>query len=416
MPANGGWSVRLVADCFESLALPGKAKVLARDYKKEGRFPVVDQGQERIAGWTNDEAAVIDAPLPLVIFGDHTRVLKFIDTPFARGADGTQILRPHEDIDPLFFFFACRSLSIPSRGYNRHFSLLKEQEISVPNDKAEQEAIGRVLRLLEARAEQQDTLEATARRLKSAAMRELFTRGLRGEPQKETEIGPVPESWEETPIGELGKVVTGTTPPTKRREFYDGGEVPFIAPGDFEHGNAIVSTQKLITHAGVAVSRPLRIDSTCVVCIGSSIGKVGITTAPISTTNQQINAIEAGGGFIPRYVFHLLTYYSDHIRAQASPSPVPILSKGAFEQIAVYASRDRDEQHQISSILDAIDRKIDLHRRKRAVLEELFKSLLHKLMTGEVRVSDLDLSALPASTGPSPAAQGLDGAREGRYE
>ena len=60
-----------------------------------------------------------------------------------------------------------------------------------------------------------------------------------------------------------------------------------------------------------------------------------------------------------------------------------------------------DEQREIVAILDAIDRKIDLHRRKRAVLDELFKALLHKLMTGEIRVSDLDLSAL--SSGPAPA-------------
>jgi type I restriction enzyme S subunit len=61
-----------------------------------------------------------------------------------------------------------------------------------------------------------------------------------------------------------------------------------------------------------------------------------------------------------------------------------------------------DEQHEIVTILDAIDRKIDLHRQKRAVLEELFKALLHKLMTGEIRVADLDLSALNAH----PAMQG----------
>ena len=56
-----------------------------------------------------------------------------------------------------------------------------------------------------------------------------------------------------------------------------------------------------------------------------------------------------------------------------------------------------DEQREIATILDTIDRKIDLHKRKRAVLESLFKSLLHKLMTGEIRVADLNLSALESS-------------------
>ena len=73
---------------------------------------------------------------------------------------------------------------------------------------------------------------------------------------------------------------------------------------------------------------------------------------------------------------------------------MPILSKGVFEQIVVLTSKDKVEQHEIVAILDAIDRKIDLHKRKRAVLDELFKALLHRLMTGEIRVADLDLSLI----------------------
>jgi type I restriction enzyme, S subunit len=73
------------------------------------------------------------------------------------------------------------------------------------------------------------------------------------------------------------------------------------------------------------------------------------------------------------------------------------LSKGAFEQIEILVPNDEDEQHEIVAVLDAIDRKIELHRKKRAVLDELYKALLHKLMTGEIRVGDLDLSPLGAA-------------------
>ncbi len=313
-------------------------------------------------------------------------------------------LRPKSDgVHPRFFVFFLQSAftqlgifegagnktTIPNISRNRLASL------EVPHPPlAEQRAIAQVLALVRDGIRGHRNSLAHAEEMKAAAMRELFTRGLGGEPQKETEIGLVPESWEEVPIGELGRVITGTTPSTKRREYYDGGNVPFITPGDFEHGNPIKTTEKRISSAGLKVSRPVVLGSTCVVCIGSSIGKVGITTAAISTTNQQINVIETGEGVESRFAFHLLTFFADHIRSQASPSPVPILSKGAFEQICLFSTRDREEQREIADILDAIDRKIDLHRRKRVLLEELFKSLLHKLMTGEVRVSDLDLSAL----------------------
>ncbi len=388
------WASTSVADCLVPVPVAGKSKVQSRDYKPAGLFPVIDQGQEPIAGWTDDESAVIDAPLPLVVFGDHTRTFKFVDAPFARGADGTQLLRPKPEIDPLFFFYACRAIDLPARGYNRHFTVLKEKELSYPMGGDEQKAIAAVLRQTESALQKQSELLQTLQELKQAAMRELFSRGLRGEAQKETEIGLVPESWAEVSIADLGEIVTGTTPPTKERAYYDDGNIPFISPGDIEHGTPVSSTQKCITDSGLAVSRSLPAGTTCVVCIGSTIGKVGRTTASASATNQQINAIIPGASYDQNYLSHLLTYRSDIVRKAASPSPVPILSKGAFEKLILFTSKDPDEQAQIAAILDALDRKIALHRQKRAVLEELFQSLLHKLMTGEIRVADLDLSAL----------------------
>jgi len=284
-----------------------------------------------------------------------------------------------------------------ARAHVAQASIMGERfrEIEVPwPDPAEQHAIARALALLRSSAQGHERAAKQAEELKRAAMRELFTRGLRGEPQKDTEIGLVPESWAEVSITDLGEIVTGTTPPTKERAYYDNGDIPFISPGDIEHGMPIVSTQKYITDAGLAVSRSLPAGTTCVVCIGSTIGKVGRTTAKASATNQQINAIVPSVGYDPNYLSHLLTYQSGIVRNAASPSPVPILSKGAFEKLVLFASMNPDEQTEISSILDTLDCKIDLHRKKRAVLEELFQALLHKLMTGEIRVADLDLSAL----------------------
>lgn len=77
------WDVASVADCLVTVPTAGKTKVQARDYKPSGRFQVIDQGQEPVAGWTDDESAVIDSPLPLIVFGDHTRTFKFVDRPFA---------------------------------------------------------------------------------------------------------------------------------------------------------------------------------------------------------------------------------------------------------------------------------------------------------------------------------------------
>lgn len=397
------WTTETVEACLERVSLPNGAKLQTREYQKSGKYPVIDQGQAMIAGWTDVEDGVISDQLPVIVFGDHSRTFKYVDFPFVRGADGTQILKPRKGIDPLYFYFACRSVDLASRGYNRHFSLLKEQSIPVP-DPVEQVRIAQTLQLVDDFVRHQQAQVAATHAIKRTTLRELFSRGLRGRAVKETELGAHPEDWSQVKIGGLGQVVTGTTPPTKDLANYADGRVPFIAPGDFDHGDRIATTEKKITEQGLALARPLPAEATCFVCIGSTIGKVGITTARVCATNQQINAVVASKNYDARYVFHLLTRWSEHVQRQASPSPVPILSKGAFEQITIVSSVDIDEQKEIAAILDAIDDRLVVLKQKHAVAEQLMSVLLRRLLKGEIRVSELDLSSLPALRAPEAAA------------
>lgn len=395
---NEAWTSTSVAACLVPVSVAGKSKVQARDYKPTGLYPVIDQGQEQIAGWTDDESAVIDAPLPLVVFGDHTRALKYLDTPFARGADGTQLLRPKADIDPLFFFYACRAIDLPARGYNRHFTVLKEKELTYPPDPHEQKAVAGALRKTESALQQQTALLSNLQELKRAAMRELFTRGLRGEPQKDTEIGSVPESWEVVPFNEVASLERGRFMHRPRNEprFY-GGKMPFIQTGDVVRSAGYIRKYaQTLNEQGIAISRVFSA-GTILITIAANIGYSGVLEFDAACPDSLV-AISPSSRLSNLY----LNYYLQTQQAkmdQGAPkgtqkniniqflSPWPVLVPSL------------DEQHEIVTILDAIDRKIDLHRKKREVLEELFESLLHKLMTGEIAVSDLDLSALsPAST------------------
>jgi type I restriction enzyme S subunit len=114
--------------------------------KEKGRWPVIDQGQAFVSGFTDDESKLIREGLPLVIFGDHTRCVKFVDFPFVLGADGTKALKVDEKkLRPKFFYYALAALEIPSRGYNRHFTLLKEKRIKRPDFPVQDAAIDRFI-------------------------------------------------------------------------------------------------------------------------------------------------------------------------------------------------------------------------------------------------------------------------------
>ncbi|MFN5588665.1 MAG: hypothetical protein ACK48P_02405, partial [Holosporales bacterium] len=126
-----GWAYCNFSDCLEKLHLPVKEKLQTKDYQKSGHYPIIDQGQDLIAGWTDTVSSVISEPLPLIIFGDHTRAFKYVDFPFARGADGTQLLKPIASINVLYFYYVCLSIDIQNRGYNRHYSILKEKVVPI---------------------------------------------------------------------------------------------------------------------------------------------------------------------------------------------------------------------------------------------------------------------------------------------
>src|SRR3546814_15131576 len=100
----------------------------------------------------------------------------------------------------------------------------------------------------------------------------------------------MPESWEPVAIGGLGRIVTGSTPKTANAEYYAKGKLHFNAPGDISDVTEIMETAKKITDAGMRVSRPLSAGRTCVVCIGSTFGKVRTSTQKHTTTNTQNNS------------------------------------------------------------------------------------------------------------------------------
>jgi type I restriction enzyme, S subunit len=399
---KASWVNTTVANSLVRVLTDGRTKIQTREYKPTGLFPVIDQGQDQIAGWTNEASAVISAPLPLVLFGDHTRAFKYVEMPFARGADGTQLLRPRPEIDPKFFFYACRALDLPARGYNRHFTLLKEKEISYPAAIQEQKAIAGALWHVESTIRQQEALLVTLRDLKRATMPHLFTRGLHGEKQKETAIGLVPESWNVLTVREVRHWLQyGTSTHCK----LDPARFPVLRIPNVEASRINVEElkycdlseeegKKYLLHDGdvlfIRTNGVLARLGSCAVYEGSP--------ARVLFASYLIRARLKRDLVEPRFASYFFgcELGTSLVAARATPAADGKynLNTGTIDSFPIPLPASLDEQREIVNILDTLDRKIALHQQKRTVLEELFNSLLHKLMTGEIRVDQLDLSAL----------------------
>ena len=253
--------------------------------------------------------------------------------------------------------------------------------------KGEQESIAVILDTIEkAILDEKSAIDKTMR-LKGVMIHSVFTRGLRDEPQKKTEIGPVPESWKLRPLGALcertdtvdlrregERIIEYIDVSSVSREFllierttqYTLREAPSRARKRILEGDAIFATVRPTLLRAAQIPAALN-DQVC-------------STAFCVLRRNPKNAAD-------RFLYYLVQR-DQFIRQLASiehgASYPAVTDRIVKEQVVPFPSLE--EQHEIVTILDAIDRKIDLHRRKHALLEDLFKTLLHKLMTGQIEI------------------------------
>jgi type I restriction enzyme S subunit len=274
-------------------------------------------------------------------------------------------------------------------------------QVSLP-DRAVEDQLAAALDWIEGAARKESDAMVRTGQLKAVAMRQLFSQGLRGEAQRETEVGPVPESWGVAAIDEHFSVVSGGTPSRSNATYWSGGTIPWVKTTEVNY-SMITETEEHITQAGLneSAAKLLPPGTLLMAMYGQGVtrGKVGILGIQASCNQACAAMTPTDDEVAPRYLYHYLTSQYEAIRSLAHGGQQQNLNLDIVRKIDVAVPPTIDEQQEIVDVLDAVDRKIDLHRRKRAVLDQLFKSLLHKLMTGEISVDDLDLSALPSIDG-----------------
>lgn len=137
-------------------------KIKTNEYQQEGKYLIVDQGQEQVAGYTNLEEGVFKE-VPAIVFGDHTRVIKYVEEPFFLGADGVKVLTCRlPNANYKYLYYTLLNAKIPNTGYNRHFKWLKEIKIAYPNTEKQTEIVcilDKVSKIIEFRQQQLKKLD-----------------------------------------------------------------------------------------------------------------------------------------------------------------------------------------------------------------------------------------------------------------
>ena len=229
-------------------------KLKTDEYHQNGKYPIVDQGQNLIAGYTDKEDGVFKE-LPAIIFGDHTRCIKYIDFPFAQGADGVKVLKPKQFFNTKAFYYAFQTVDIPNMGYRRHFPLFDKYEIPVPPLSEQQRIVDRIeslfAKLDEAKQKAQDALDSFETR-KAAILHKAFTGELTAQWRKEHGVGM--ESWKNRTLSQLAKQIkAGGDKPDDFTETADKiRNIPVVANGITNEG--IVGYTSTVRFSGETIT------------------------------------------------------------------------------------------------------------------------------------------------------------------
>lgn len=353
-------------------------KVKSSEISNTGLVPVVDQSQSFIAGYSDCIELSFSGKLPVLIYGDHTNCVKFVDFAFICGADGTKVLAIDADIYPKYAFYLVSRFRPETQGYRRHFSILKKIFLPVP-------AMGEQKRIVEKIDALLTRIDTAIEHLKeSVALADALYASTINE-QMEQAIQQVGLSTVEKHIEQIQ---TGTTPPTKQTEFFENGDINWFAPSDFgDHDILSDSNKKLSQKAfDAGKARKFNAGSVMLVAIGATIGKIGYLEHDASS-NQQITGMNFNSDIMSRYAYYWFRFIKPEILANASTATLPIINQKGIKALSFCAPSSKlqetickkiDEVSLFRNTVRAeLNEKVTLmHSLKASVLDSAFKGEL----------------------------------------
>lgn len=348
-----GWEYKKFEACINKTPKPKQVKT--EEYNSGTKYPIVSQEDKLISGYYDDESYVFHIDSPVVIFGDHTRVLKYVDFDFVVGADGVKIISPKQELNAKFLLYYLQWYKIPNLGYSRHYKLLKELNIPLP-PKSTQLAIvselDKINELIRLKKEQLKDFDNLAQSI----FYEMF-----GDPV-ENEMG-----WEVKKLGEVSSSKGGGTPSKSKPEYWNGN-IAWVSSKDMK-SMYISDTQLHITDLGMQNSPAKLLPiGTILIVNRSGILKhtlpIAITTKAV-TINQDIKALLVNDKIANAlFVLYTLKMSSSYLLSKTKAVTVDSINFAEFKALKIplpplplqhlFAHRIEQIEHQKAEVQKAI--------------------------------------------------------------
>ncbi len=387
-----GWQTKRLGDVLQlnyGKSLPVKSRV-------EGPIPVY--GSNGVVG--SHTEAIVDAPGLIVGRKGSAGQVHLsrgpfcpIDTTFYVTANDA----PDTDLEFLFYLLQHINLTriigdVGVPGLNREMAYM--EQVRFPVTLSEQKKIAHILSTVQRAIEAQERIIQTTTELKKTLMHKLFTEGTRGEPQKQTEIGLIPESWEVMPLGAIAKIGNGSTPKRSNVGYWEYGNIPWLNSTKI-HELFVAEADQFVTPLAVKECHLPRVaPNSLLIAItgqGKTLGNSAIVRFETCINQHLAYAQFHSEKIIPDFVLWFMQTRYDFLRsiAQAGGSTKGALTCG-YLKTHLIPIPEKNEQNEIVNIFGQLENKQKVITRKRAFLQDIFRTLLHNLMTAKIRVHDLN--------------------------
>lgn len=341
-------------------------KIPKEEYLSNGKYIVIDQGKNSIAGYTNVDDGLFE-DVPAIVFGDHTRIIKYVDDPFFLGADGVKLLKSKiKDANYKYLYYALRNARIPDTGYNRHFKWLKEISLEYKDAESQKnivkilDTVTNIIELCKAELSELDNLI-------KARFVEMFG-----------DVKANPYGFEKMALKDTCTVITGNTPSRSVPEYY-GDSIEWIKTDNIVSGRLSPSQAlEYLSDEGIKVGRTVEKGAILMACIAgsvASIGRVCITDRKVAF-NQQINAI-VSEDYDSLFLHTMLQLSKEYLAEEINIALKGILSKSKLEG-KEFIVPSIEQQKQFATFVHQVNKsKVEV---KKALDEAqlLFDSLMQK--------------------------------------
>jgi len=376
------WEISELEKCLEKVTYTNK--IQRKDFKDEGIYPIVSQEKEYINGYWDNENDLFLVEKPVVIFGDHTQVLKYVDFSFVLGADGVKILIPKKHIDSRYFYYYMQNVDLGSLGYARHYRLLKEIDVQYPSSLPEQQ---RIVSILDEAFAAIDKAKANAEQnLKNA--KELFESYLQGV----FENG----NWEERILGDLCTLITkGSSPKWQGINYVVEPGILFVTSENVGEGKMLLDKRKYVEAKFNEKDKKsiLKKGDVLTNIVGASIGRTAIYDIDdVANINQAVCILRCNPKLLNNF-FLMNLLNSPFLRKILHDNEVNTaranLSLGFFNKLSIpFPSLEQQETivSQLGNFQTETKKMEAIYQKKIADLEELKKSVLQKAFAGELNL------------------------------